>query len=239
MKRLLLPLLTLAAASARAEEPCEEVVPISADVPAQSTAEAEHGWTPILLQIGGWEDFGDSPDPLPDVYGIGLGVFSVAAHDVVGVELALGIPVAEDAWGGLAGFIGTAAMRMNGIQVGGLMAGAEQLDGAVLAGFFAFAETGRGFVASLGFTDTGNAIALANAPLEPFSGIQLAGIANFASAITGVQLATVFNFAGELHGLQIGLFNRALSGRGAQIGLVNFFGRDGDQVALPVLNVRF
>jgi hypothetical protein len=216
--------------------------------------EAEHGWTPVLLQFGGWEDFGDPPEPQPDVYGFGLGVFSVAAHDVVGAELALGCPFAQQAWGVQAGFIGAGAVCMNGIQAGGVMAGAERLDGVALSGvmagaerldgvalsgLFAFAETGHGIVASLGFTDTGNAIALANAPLKPFTGIQLAGIANFASDITGVQLATVFNFAGELHGLQIGLFNRALSGRGVQLGLVNSFGRDDDVRSIPLLNARF
>ena len=227
-----------AAAPAWAEETVTNAVPVSVDTPP-STAGAKHSWTPVLLQLGGWEDFGDSPEPLPDVYGFGLGMFSVAAHDAIGAELALGCPFAQQAWGVQAGFIGAGAVCMNGIQAGGVMAGAERLDGVVLAGLFAFAETGNGIVASLGLTDTGKAIALANAPLEPFSGIQLAGIANFASDITGVQLATVFNFAGELHGLQVGLFNRALSGRGVQIGLMNIFGRDDDRMALPFLNARF
>ena len=75
--------------------------------------------------------------------------------------------------------------------------------------------------------------------MKPFSGIQIAGIANFASNITGVQLATVFNFAGELHGLQLGIWNRAQSGTGVQIGLVNGFGPPDDTLWLPLLNARF
>lgn len=82
-------------------------------------------------------------------------------------------------------------------------------------------------------------VALGSNAASCLDGIQIAGIANTPSKVAGVQLATVSNFAGELHGLQIGLFNRALSGRGVQIGLVNIFGRDDDRVELPLLNARF
>ena len=212
-------------------------------------------WTPFLLEFGGWEDFGSPPDPLSDVYGLGLGVFSVSANDVIGAELALGVPFAQHSvWGVQAGIVGAVAERMDGIQAGGLMSGGKQLDGISLgglltaveqlngvglAGLFVGADSGNGIVASFGLTDTGNAIALANARTEPFTGVQLAGIANFGSDITGVQIATLFNFAGTLHGVQIGLFNRAFQGCGVQIGVLNLFGRGDDTIGLPLLNARF
>ena len=140
------------------------------------------------------------------------------------------------------------------MQIGGLAALGEQLDGLAAGGLFASAGTGRGVVGSLGFTSTGNALALANAPFLPFYGIQLAGIANFASdmhgaqisfganvadACQGVQVSLVYNRANELHGIQIGLINVARSGAGVQVGLINSFGTDQDRLVLPFLNARF
>lgn len=118
------------------------------------------------------------------------------------------------------------------------MAVEDRLKGVALAGLFA-AASGDGIVASLGLTSTGNALALGNAPSESFSGVQIAGIANFADEINGLQLAIGFNIADELHGVQIGLFNRAYSGKGVQIGLLNRFGKEKDMTVFPFLNSHF
>ena len=229
-------LVLLAVAPVLAECNPTNAAPDVALAAAHSCGDGDAGWTPVLLRFGGSEVFGS---PLPNVYGLGLGMFSVMADDVVGVELALGVSGAGHLYGFQAGGLGAGGMRLDGMALGGVMAGAERLEGVALAGLFAFAETGHGIVASFGVTDTGNAIALANAPRTPFTGIQLAGIANFSSDVTGVQLAIVFNLAWELHGLQIGLFNRAITGCGIQIGLLNIFGQEDDKTAIPFLNARF
>ena len=251
MKRLLLlPLLALAASAAAATNaPPEEE--------KHSVETIETDWTPVLLQLG-WkgEDEFASSNPPPNVYGLALGLASVAANDVVGVDMALGMPFTRDSvWGVQAGLFGTficgslngiqvggvfaGSKRVSGVSIGGLMTVTERLDGIALGGLYAGAETGSGIVASFGFTETGNAAALANAPSRPFTGIQIAGLANFGSDITGVQIAPFFNFAGELHGLQVGLVNKAFSGCGVQIGLFNFFGRNEDTLFHPLINARF
>lgn len=171
-----------------------------------------------------------------------------------GVQSSLVFSGTDDCSGVQFGLIGAASERLSGIQVGGLAAIGEQLDGISAGCVFNSVGTGNGIVCSLGFTSTGNALALANAPSLPFCGLQLAGIANFASDIYGTQVAlganvsdvchgvqasAIYNRTEELHGLQIGLVNEARSGAGVQIGLFNFFGDGDDRLLLPIINARF
>ena len=244
-------LLALAATTALAQDIATNAVPAEAAAKPPSSADA--GWTPLCLQFG-WpnEDFDHVPKS--NIYGLGFGLFSIAANDVCGAELSMGIPVAGGNVNGVqAGLLGSVAKETHGLQVGGVFAGSKQMDGVLLAGVFAAADqleglalaglfaaaSGDGVVASLGLTCSGNAFALGNAPEESFSGVQIAGIANFANEINGLQLALGFNVADELHGVQIGLFNRAYMGRGVQIGFLNRFGKGDAMRVLPFFNAQF
>ena len=180
------------------------------------------------------------PATRESVWGVQAGLFgAIVEHRMNGIQIG-GLFTGSERLSGIGlGGLFAGSDHVSGVCAGGLMAVTERLDGIALGGLFAGAETGHGIVASFGFTDTGNAAALANAPSRPFTGIQLAFLANFGSDVTGVQIAPFFNFAGELHGLQVGLFNRAFTGCGVQIGLFNAFGRYDDTLALPFLNARF
>ena len=93
---LLVPLLALAAAAARAKDPATNasVVAESRAASATNAPPADAGWTPLLLQVG-WPDEDFDESSLKDVYGFSLGLFTAAADDVVGAQLSLGLPAAR------------------------------------------------------------------------------------------------------------------------------------------------
>lgn len=146
------------------------------------------------------------------------------------------------------GLFAVESERLIGIQFGGLEARAERLDGISVGLLVDSVRAGHGLAASLGTTWT------ARYRDDLFSGLQLAGIANFSQDVCGVQIALganhahefrglqaalFYNRADELHGVQIGFVNKALSGSGVQIGFINLFGTDNDLLMIPFLNARF
>lgn len=93
-------------------------------------------------------------------------------------------------------------------------------------------------------------------PQTDVRGVQLAGLVNFADAMTGVQLAGLSNTAHVLHGVQIaawcnetdegagvqiGLLNNGRQMKGLQIGLLNFLQprEKEDGRFLPLVNAQF
>ena len=93
-------------------------------------------------------------------------------------------------------------------------------------------------------------------PQTDVRGVQLAGLVNFADAMTGVQLAGLSNTAHVLHGVQIaawcneadegagvqiGLLNNGRQMKGLQIGLLNFLqpSEKEDGRFLPLVNAQF
>ena len=191
---LLLPLLALAAAPARAEDPAtrspaaDETHAESAEVAeaeshaeiAESAEPTDAGWTPLLLQVGGpdgdLEEYIRAQD-LKDVYGLSLGLFTAAADDVVGAQLSLGLPAARGTvWGVQAGLFGAISeRRANGVQVGGVFAGSERGSGICAAGLLAVDER--------------------------LDGVCIGGLMAGADRLEGVALAGLLASAGTGHGI--------------------------------------
>ena len=180
--------------------------------------------------------------------GFQVALFSAGSDNHAGVQFGLLSARSGRLIGPQVGLFAAESERLIGIQFGGLEARAERLDGISVGLLVDSVRAGHGLAASLGTTWT------ARYRDDLFSGLQLAGIANFSQDVCGVQIALganhardcrglqvslCYNRAQELHGVQIGFVNKALSGSGVQIGFINLFGDDDDLLMLPFLNARF
>ena len=76
---------------------------------------------------------------------------------------------------------------------------------------------------------------------DTMNGLQLAGLSNTARVLNGVQIAAWCNEADEGCGVQIGLLNNGRQMKGVQIGLLNFLQprEDDDGRFLPLVNAQF
>lgn len=109
--------------------------------------------------------------------------------------------------GGLAG----EAVRMNGINVGGIFTMTGKTNGISIGGIFINMNR---FINGLSF-----------------GGL----IANQSIQVNGIQIGGLFNASKRVRGLQIGIYNRAESLKGVQIGLWNRNSKRG----LPFLNMQY
>ena len=233
---LLVPLLALAAAATRAEDPATRSPAVetthaeSAEAAeseshaenAESAEPADAGWTPLLLQVG-WpsEDFDESS--LKDVYGLSLGLFTAAADDVVGAQLSLGLPAARGTvWGVQAGLFGAISeRRANGVQVGGVFAGSERGSGICAAGLLAVDERLDGVCIGglMAGADRLEGVALAGLLASASTGHGVVAALGFTSTgnalalanapsepFTGIQLAGIGNFGMDVRGVQLAPF---------------------------------
>ena len=229
MKRLalLLPLLALATAPARAEDPATNAV----DLVEETLAEPRHA----ILGIGGGIDDSRWAWPGEDVvvdgvvFAFGLSLFDT--HN--GVGLGLGAQWADESLNGVhLSLVQHDASAMRGVQIAGILNTGARSEGLQIAGLANFVREGAGVQLSL----FGNANCALVPPRDEssrdyyewfdaneFAGVQLAGLVNVASCLEGVQVAGLINRSDGYHtdGLQLALgMNVSRRMRGVQAALV-------------------
>ena len=262
MKRLvlLLPLLGLAAASARAQDPATNAMPSMARwILSEKESVRPYGWG---LDIGRSFDRFDGlqllvgSDEVLDGAQIGIVMTAVESR---GIQIG-GLAAASECSAGLqAGLFGSMAeTSLDGVQLGGVAAcigpGADKgsklrngephtsaSHGIQTAVFYAMADRFKGVqtaaLQASAWEIGGVQASLYRAEAYEVRGVQAAAFNHVEADLSGLQLG-LFNTAGELHGLQVGVYNRARGGAGVQIGLVNGFGPPGDALWLPILHAR-
>ena len=263
MKRLvlLLPLLGLAAASARAQDPATNAMPSMARwILSEKESVRPYGWG---LDIGRSFDRFDGlqllvgSDEVLDGAQIGIVMTAVESR---GIQIG-GLAAASERSAGLqAGLFGSMAeTSLDGVQLGGVAAcigpGTDKgsklgngephtpaSHGIQAAIFYAMADRFKGVqtaaLQASAWEIGGVQASHYRAEAWEIGGVQASAFNHVEADLSGLQLG-LFNTAGELHGLQVGLYNRARGGAGVQIGLVNGFGPPGDALWLPIVNARF
>jgi len=194
-----------------------------------------------------------------DVCGLSAGVgFDLVPGRMTGLQFA-GIVAASDHFQGIqTSLLMPLAKRGEGIQLSPVISWTQKHFAGLQISCIGNTASGVGVQVALGFNASDDGLDVGSAHLtsgreSEWSGLQLAGIMNQACDLDGVQLSMCYNYAvrcsglqvslrndaEELYGVQIGLLNTARAGAGVQIGLINLFGSGGDQLGLPLLNVRF
>ena len=234
---LLLPLLALAAAPARAEDPTVA----TNDVPRRWLVEKRQRYegfqylpTPSSISVSRCFEPADREAETEDLYSpivpvLAVGIFppvQIGSEDASVLGVRLSLPYAKHA-----GVIGIDAGVVNdagylaGVQIG-LVNLAEEFHGLQL-GVFNYSE---------GDVLGGAQIGLFNKCDHGVYGLQ-AGLINFCNRLEGVQIGLI-NTAERLEGFQLGLINMTSSLYGVQLGAANMEMCE-DCIALPFLNVRF
>ncbi len=248
MKRLvlLLPLLGLAAASARAQDPATNAMPSMARwILSEKESVRPYGWG---LDIGRSFDRFDGlqllvgSDEVLDGAQIGIVMTAVESR---GIQIG-GLAAASERSAGLqAGLFGSMAeTSLDGVQLGGVAAciGPGTDKGSKLRNGEPHTPASHGIQTAVFYAMADRFKGVQTAALQAsaweIGGVQASAFNHVEADLTGLQLG-LFNIAGELHGLQVGVYNRARGGAGVQIGLVNGFGPPGDALWLPIVNARF
>ena len=251
MKRfaLLLPILALAAAPARAEDPATNApaavrrgVFFFPDGIAVFRGGLQAASNSTYSVQGAVLGFADVPRRMD---GVQLDLFAAGAECVNGIQIGLGaVGAAGSARGLVAGGMVAAADDMVGIEVAGIFGIAKRLRGVQLAMMFGFAggvgerlkplspeEIERDVPVSWGamgaFFSTssvrfrGVQAAVGASASEDMAGLLVGGLGTRAGRLRGVQAGLVFDDADSLEGLQIGLVTCAGRANGVQFGGIN------------------
>jgi len=140
------------------------------------------------------------------VHGAQTSLFFNRTESLSGIQFSLGINSHKEAHGICIAGLGNGAGKMTGMQIAGLGNGAS--------------DNATGIQCTLGI----NVVAYMGKSRKnaPMSGIQVAGLLNYADEMTGIQLSPVMNIAPNMRGAQIGTWSNSNDMSGLQFGIANF-----------------
>lgn len=192
----------------------------------------------IVSQMNALSGFGTnllSSTVLRSAEGLQLaGISNLVGKDFAGVQLAGITNIAGSQARGVvvSGMVNITGAEIRGLSLTGLVniAGGE-VDGMMASGLINIASSPlRG----------GQLSGMCNIAADTVRGAAVSGLMNVAGkSMRGVQLSALGNVVGEqLSGAQISLANLAVSGKGVQLGLVNYYKEDFSGIQLGLVNAN-
>lgn len=183
--------------------------------------------------------------------GIGLNIIaSTVNKNVNGIQISSIANTAKGSMRGLqiAGITNINGNKMAGVSVSGLTniighdAYGVAISGMInIIGSQSSALTIAGLMNISGDNTSGVHISgLSNLSSSTFNGVMIGGLLNIGGKdFNGVQVSALANIvASEMRGLQIGIANYTTTGKGVQLGIVNYYREQFDGLQLGIVNIN-